>query len=731
MNTYFPDNYEETRRDLGIINVLDISAHLPGDPFLVRQSRKFDKILKASPLVLRTGKKAIHTARKAKHALTTKKRAHSNKAAKTQIEYTKGEKLSLPNPTDKPFVSIVIPVYNKVFTTLHCIKSFELLKTKHTFEIVIVDNGSSDQTTTLLPEVTNLQYLRSDENLGFVDGCNYGAKNARGEYIVFLNNDTEITPSWLDTLIEPLLEDKTIGMTGSKLLYPDGSLQEAGGIIFNDASGTNYGKHQGSNDFAFNYRRDVDYCSGASIAIKKSLFDKIGGFDTRYAPAYYEDTDLAFEVRALGLRVVYEPASVAFHIEGQTAGTNVNSGFKKYQVINKEKFYKKWKTTLEKSHVSPAEWYVGRDRSQEKLALVIGDRVLTPDKDSGSQRMIRFIQDLTTLGYKVTFWPMDLKYDEKYTRMMQEMGVEVVYGDISFMDFSIAYGRYYDLVVLSRPYIASSYLEACRAWFYKAKLIYDTVDLHFLRTQRQAELEPKIAEGLNHQAEAYKRLEIGIARRTHHTLVVSDLEKEVLQKIDPTLDISVVSNIHEVKDSAYKIGYDDRKDLLFIGGFDHLPNQDAVTWFVDEIFPAIKKSNPSVSFHVVGASMSSTLKKRLTAVPGVIVHGYVEDVTEIFSHARVFVSPLRYGAGVKGKIGQAIEYGIPVVSTPVGVEGMHLVDGTSAHVATDPKEFAKKVSKVYSDKAVWETTQASAQKVLKKHFSHAASVKGLESALLP
>lgn len=165
---------------------------------------------------------------------------------------------------------------------------------------------------------------------------------AFGDYLVFLNNDTEVRKGWLKALLDTFENNDDCGAVGCKLVYPDGKLQEAGGIIFSDGSGWNYGRGMDPNDPKFNFVREVDYCSGAALMVRKDLWDQIGGFDDRFAPAYYEDTDLCFEIRRRGYKVYYQPKSVVVHHEGVTAGTDITSGFKRYQLINREKFYEKW-----------------------------------------------------------------------------------------------------------------------------------------------------------------------------------------------------------------------------------------------------------------------------------------------------------------------------------------------------------------------------------------------------
>jgi GT2 family glycosyltransferase len=727
-----PDQYEEIRHRLGIVNLLDFSPYEPGDPLLVRQVRRLDHKLKRNRHIVATAKQLLPIVRRIKRSKDRVKKVFINDRSEIITNNSRpqisSKPIHLPATTTKPDVSIVIPVFNKIEVTLNCLKSLAQLNRNLSFEVIIVDDASTDSTKIELSKLDNLIYICNSENLGFVDSCNAGANKARGDILIFLNNDTEVMPTWLNYLVAPL-SNSTIGLVGSKLLYPDGSLQEAGGIIFNDGSGTNYGKHQNADYFQFNYRRDVDYCSGASIAIHTSLFRKLGGFDRRFVPAYYEDTDLAFQVRSKGLRVVYEPRSVAYHIEGESAGTNINSGMKRFQAINHKKFVDKWGTVLHHEHYPPEEWYLGRDRSASKLALIIDDRIPTPDKDSGSQRMVRLIQNIQKLDYKVTFWPRNLEYDKKYTNQLQVEGVEVVYGTVGFLAFASQFGRYYNLIILSRPYTAASYLEACRAWFYKATILYDTVDLHFLRTERQAQADSRHIEGLLDQARNYRELEIGIGRRTNCTLVVSDEEKKLIRSIDPSINVAVVSNIHHIVPEAYNHSFSKRKNLLFIGGFDHLPNQDAIKWFSKEILPLIRQQLPDIILKVIGANMPPSLVKILSGIPGIEVLGYVEDISNIFMCTRVFVCPLRYGAGVKGKLGQAIEYGMPIVSTTIGIEGMHLEDSDSCLVADNAVDFANAVLRIYTNQALWESARNAAREILEKYFSDKAAQEGIITAL--
>lgn len=679
---------------------------------LTRHSRKIEAFIRNKPFL----KKTLNIFR-IKHQIYRIKERESH--SKNILAFTKHE---------HPNVSIVIPVYNKYELTLQCLESIRrFVSKKYSYEVIVFDNASTDKTKELA-STPGLTYVRSEANLGFVDACNQGVEVSKGEYIIFLNNDAIITSNWLERLYETITENEDIGLVGSKILYPNGTLQEAGGIIFKDASGTNYGKGDNPGLPQYNYLRDTDYCSGASIIIKNTLFHKLGGFDRRYAPAYYEDTDLAFTVRKYGLRVVYQPQSVVYHIEGATAGTDLASGFKRYQAINKVKFAEKWKETLTQ-HNTKDDLFYAKDRRYSRRILIIDERIPTPDKDSGSVRMVHIIESLIEKGYKVTFQSNKEVLSKKYLYNLQQLGVETLLAPTQFLSYAKKYGKYYDAVIISRPRIGAMYIDTCQAYFENASIIYDTVDLHFLRLQRQSEYETgDIKNTTLELAEKYEIIEKSLINQADYTLVVSDIENKLLSK-EGFKNIRTVSNIHEIKGEMYAIPFSNRCDLLFVGGYGHQPNIDAITWFVNDIFPLVQKQLPDIKIRVVGSNMPEQLHNFLSGKPGVIIDGFVEDLDPLLASTRVFVAPLRYGAGVKGKVGQAIENGIPVVSTSIGAEGMHLKSNVSFLEANTAKKFASQIISLYSDKTLWTRIQRNARHSIQSYFGTKLAIKTLTSLI--
>ncbi len=255
---------------------------------------------------------------------------------------------------EKPQVSIIIPVFNKVAYTYNCLLTVVAHDNEISKEVIIINNASNDETKYFLEQLKGcFRVVHNKNNKGFVGACQQGGALARGEFILLLNNDTQVRTGYLSKMLEIFDNDEKVALVGSKLIYPDGRLQEAGGIIFNDASGCNYGRLQDPSLPHFNQDREVDYCSGASLMIRTVLWRHWGGFDERYAPAYYEDTDLCFTARSKGYKVMYCHASQVIHHEGITSGTDVTQGFKAFQVINHHKFYQKWREVLTIQHCSP------------------------------------------------------------------------------------------------------------------------------------------------------------------------------------------------------------------------------------------------------------------------------------------------------------------------------------------------------------------------------------------
>ena len=626
----------------------------------------------------------------------------------------------------EPTVSVVIPVYNHAEFTYRCLQSLRNNFITNSFEVIVVDDCSTDETRELLGRMKGIRVVRNEKNSGFILSCNAGAAAARGKYIWFLNNDTVLTSDSLDALVATFLEFPDAGLVGSKLVYPDGKLQEAGGIIWKDASGWNYGRGDDPDKPEYSYLRDVDWCSGASIMIPNSLFHDLGGFDRRYLPAYYEDVDLAFTVRKAGKRVLLQPLSRIVHAEGVSSGTDVREGVKSFQQVNQDKFYQKWKATLAR-HGGPGmnpSWK--KDRYAKRKILMIDACTPTPDKDAGSTVVSFYMKIFTSLSYKTTFIPAaNFLYLDPYTPNLQRMGIECLYAPhvVDVETHLREHGNEYDIVILFRVQFAAEYIDVVREYCARAVVIFNPIDLHYLREERQAIVESS-AE-LAQQATQTKAVELETVRKVDGTIVVSEAECEILNREISGANVTTIPILFSIKGNGTP--FDERRNMFFLGGYQHPPNVDAVFYFVRSIWPLVKQKLPEAKFYILGSNVTEEMLA--LATDDVIVVGYVEDLSDYLDRCRMSVVPLRYGAGMKGKIGTSMSYGVPCVATSIAVEGLGLKQGEHILVGDTPENFAREVVTLYADKGLWEHLSISGQSFVETHWSIQAGERKLTEFL--
>lgn len=616
--------------------------------------------------------------------------------------------------SEGPRASLVIPVHGAFAHTLACLRALAAHPPRTPFEVIMVDDASPDDTLSKLEQIGGIRVHARARNGGFIAACNDGAALARGDCLVFLNNDTVPQPGWLDALLGTFEQHSDTGLVGAKLVYPDGRLQEAGGVVFDDGSGWNYGRNDSPDDCRYAYVRATDYASGAAIAIPRELFERLDGFDARYAPAYYEDTDLAFAVRAAGLRVLYQPAAVVIHDEGATSGTDLAQGPKAAQVRNQTVFARKWQDALGAqlpAGTLPTPALLHRGQPQ---VLIVDALTPQPDRDSGSLRLVNLMRLLIEEGAHVVFLPANRSADGAYTTALQQLGVECWHAPYAsgIPAWLREHGPRFDVAMVSRHYIASEFLPLLRKHAPRARVLFDTVDLHYLRERRAAELSGDAAA--LRAATRTRELELDLIARADATLVVSDTERILLATDAPQADVRVLSNLHAI--GAPGPAWSQRHDLLFVGGFRHPPNVDAVQWFVREVFPRLRAARPALQVHCIGGDVPASVQA-LSQVDGVGIHGHVPDLQPWLDGCRISVAPLRYGAGVKGKVNQAMAHGLPVVATTPAVEGMHLVDGEDVLIADDAAAFADAVLRLHDDEALWNRIAAHGRDNVARHFS--------------
>ncbi len=643
-----------------------------------------------------------------------------------------GQRLTF-EPVRNPQISVVIVVYNRAELTFLCLSS--LLEHQDVgLEIIVVDNASSDETAALLGKVTGIKHVHNDSNLHFLLGSNQGAAQASGRHLLFLNNDTQVTPGSIRAALATLESSPNIGAVGAKLVLPDGSLQEAGSIVWNDGTALGYGRGDNPDAAPYMFRRDVDYCSGAFLLTPRNIFERLNRFDVDYAPAYYEEVDYCLRLWENNLRVVYEPCAVIQHFE--FASSRSSEDALALQRRNKEIFCRKRSNYL-RSRLSPSPAQVLEARiagSRRKRLLFIDERLPHRFYGTGYPRAYEIVRSAAKLGWQVTHFPaVFVEPEESWNRIYQELPREIEVmalgdsGPRSLEKFLLQRQGYYDCVMVSRPTTLAA-LKKLRTRnceiFGRAKLVYDAEAIFTLRD----ELYAKLMGNPLSEAEVAAKIsqEFADAKGISHITTVSPAEAKHFQAAGfPS--VHVLS--HQVEVVPTSRDFAARSGLLFVGAihYDHGPNPDALFWFLDQIFPRILQSSPGLTLRVAGFNQSERLKSYQN--PQVQVLGQVGDLRPLYDAARVFIAPTRFSAGIPLKIIEASANGLPTVGTELLRAQLGWVNGQEMLAAADAESFSKCCLDLYHSRDTWEKVRAQVLVRVKNDYGPEAFERSLSAVL--
>jgi GT2 family glycosyltransferase len=626
--------------------------------------------------------------------------------------------------SQRPAVSVIIPVFNRASLTLQCLEALSS-EASVGLEIVIIDNASTDETADLVERITEIRYVRNRENVHFLDASNQGAALATGTSLLFLNSDTRVLPGAISSAVETLTSSPTIGAVGAKLILPDGSLQEAGSMVWGDGTCLGYGRGDHPDRAPYQFRRPVDYCSAAFLLTPRALFESAGGFDRDFRPAYYEEVDYCLRLWERGYRIIYEPRAVVWHFE--FASSMRTEDALQLQRERRHLIVRKHSAVISQK-LLPAPEHVLLNRSPKQVEprriLWLDERIPHSHYGAGYPRAREIVRCLDESECAVTLYPAVFEEQgESWAKIYRALPrtVEVAalagYGPGGLQRFLRDRKGYYDLYFISRPDTMRSIrtlLEKEPSLIPLNNVIYDAEALFSNRERLEAAVAGKPMTDVQYEMRVAR--ELSLARGVRRIMAVSADEAAIFQK-HGFHEVSIVG--HAVAINRPVTPFRERSGILFVGAIhgDGGPNYDAVQWFCGTILPLLRAQGVDDVFYVVGYNRAKGLRPDTRL--GIEIVGEVDDLRVWYERCTTFVAPTRFSAGIPLKVVEALANGIPVVATTLLVEQLGWSPHDPVLCADAAADFARLIKDLSNDERLWtRLSQASVERVAKE-FSHA------------
>ncbi len=598
-----------------------------------------------------------------------------------------------------PDISIIIVGWRRAPRLATCLASIAAhVPATLACEVIVVLNEPTCELRAELASIATtacIRILRFQANLGFSGAVNQGAAAARGRYFALLNDDCVVQAGWLEELLATFAAHPSCGIVGGTLLNEDGTLQEAGSVIWPDGStrAIGYAAQPPYSEFA----RRVEYCSAASLLVRREVWDTLGGLSDAYYPAYYEDVDFCLNAAARGWEVWYQPLSRAVH--AQSASTTCL--LKEFLVTrNRTIFNERWAAHLATCSagrdIEEAMW-LGMGRPIR--VLVIDDEVPDPGRGSGSGRMCDVLTTLAAdSGLHVAFHARNPSPADPAT--FTGLGIRV----IQDLTVHMADARvHYDSIVVSRPHNGRIFWKALKERFPTARIIYDAEALYYRRIEAQGMLAATGEERdtLAFRAAVAEAEERALARRADHIVCISAEEAGAFSEWTTT-PVTVV----EPWLRQYDVGpatFDQRRDVAFVAAWlagPNSPNADGLRWLLRDVWPAVTRVAADARLLITGEAPPADLLEY--AGPDIVYTGRIDDLGAFYGRIRVAVAPIRFGAGVKLKTVEAIQHGVPVVATSEGAAGLGCPGVGTVRVADNARGFAAALVDLLCNREAWE-----------------------------
>jgi O-antigen biosynthesis protein len=624
-------------------------------------------------------------------------------------------------PSAEPVVSVVVVVWNHADLSLACLRALAA-QADATTEVIIVDNASTDETADLLSRLGGAVVIRNATNLGFTMALNIGAKAARGEYLLFVNNDAVLGPETIQHLLKTVRRSSAIGAVGGKLVYPDGRLQEAGSIIWADGSCDAYGRGGDPAAPEFNFEREVDFCSAALLITPRPVFERLGGFDERYRPAYYDDADYCARLWSAGLSVVYQPRAAAIHCEFGSTSPDASADLQRGRRPIFVSTHARW---LSSQHERHADQHAARSQPHGRpCVLVVDDAVPDPRKGAGFPRAAALLETLEDLGYRITLY---VTAEDPSLRLPHERfpAVEIRGGGPPGLRAFLASARRFQMVIVSRPH-NMQYVKAAVGTDLSALGVPCLYDAEALYAMREIGRRGVFGEPVT-DAEARRLIdeELALARGCAGVLAVNEAERQLFAAAGIP-HVSVLGHAVEPRPTPH--GFEQRETILFVGAFGQdSPNEDALTFFCRDVLPALRAADCHAPVAVSGAHLPG----RLEVLAGQTASWQpdVDDLTPLYAAARVFVAPTRYAAGISLKVIEAAARGVPVVCTPLVAEQLGWDVGVELLAAETAEDLAAAIAGLYGNRELWLRLRDAALKRVARDCSPAGFRSTLSDAL--
>ena len=608
---------------------------------------------------------------------------------------------TLKFPTlDHPALTVVLVFYNQAQLSLLCLRSL-LEFADVSFRLIIVDNNSSDETPKLLEHIENTQIIRNQENFGFVRAVNQAAEQVKTEYLLLLNNDAVIEEATLSTAINTLKSDSSVGAVGAKIKLLDGSLQEAGSIIWNDGACLGYGRGQDPMQPEFMFQRDVDYCSGAFLLFRCDEFHKLGAFDEAFAPAYYEESDFCIRLQKQGKRIIYNPRVNITHYEfASTGGMEEASKLQlKHQQILCDKHPEYLSNKLANDGTNTI---TARINNKHPNILVIDDCVPHPSLGSGYPRSAHILNSLCELNLNVSFYPLQFPVDDwgaVYSTLDSTIEVLLDRGRAGLIPLLEKRKNFYQYIMVSRLHnmeIFNNIVDQDPALLEGSKVFYDAEAIFALRDIMKMELLGQAISEDEKQKLIAKELDQ--ARNAEKVISVSRMEADLYKHA--SYNNTVVLG-HALQAEPGNKGFDERSGILFVGALrdEGSPNVDSLLWFVINVLPIIEQEIPDIELYVVGDCSAPSLKT--IECGNVQFLGRLDSITSTYNDRRLLIAPTRFAAGIPHKVHEAASRGMPSVTTGLLAKQLGWKHGKQLLVGDGAPKFAKQCIRLYRDEKLW------------------------------